>query len=306
MWWSGMAQQGVADLGQLLAGNMKSQISNRDYQHNQNLVLGNIDKDITTHNKFLEGVTPAMADSHNQFRDKTYLADVAAQTVGIKDMAKGLGMSPWELTGQSTGGAPVQGAPPTDPQKGQHTAHLAQLTPIVAAKMANRTALQQTAMQSGTALQQTKMQTDAQKSIAGQATDDGRLAKGQVTLAAAQTKATAAAQALSEATERRTNVGISSDVQKQILDLADMLYKLSPTDTFEFLGQKTTGPAAGKAIANMIQEMNKAGQNAATGKAQANIPGNNVGRLKQAVGDIAKSAYSEGAKFLKNFTGPKQ
>jgi len=139
----------------------QTRVSNRDNQHNQNLLDQNNPRDIARQSKFLEGIAPSQAAAYNTYQDATYGAETGRHVDRVKTMSTSLGMSPWEIVGGSSGAQPapaVQGRSAPD-QQGQ-----AATTSLAIAKMNNQTALAQTAMQ-----------TDSAQKIAAQQTFGGKV-----------------------------------------------------------------------------------------------------------------------------------
>lgn len=192
-------------LGDVSVGKTEGRMSNEDYQFNQDLLDSSAPReaqrtntiaDITTPNEiknrgaFLEGVAGAEANAYNIKQDATFAADTQRGIDRTKAEAAQLGMSPWELKGQS-GASPLQG-PSGTPQQGPRQQSgggefLSTMTPLAIAKMNNQTSLKQTKMQNETALKQTAMQTQSAQGIANQSTNNGELPKAQTAKTAADT-----------------------------------------------------------------------------------------------------------------------
>lgn len=267
----------------------QDRVSNRDFEHAQNLADKGNPREIARQNDYLAGTVGTQAAAYNTYQDSTYGADTDRQADRVKTMASELGMSPWELTGGG-GANPVPSPQMQQPQGDKNSqAFMSQAIPLQIAKMNNQAAIAQT-----------KMQTDTQKQIAAQTSNDGQLAKAQTAqtlaqqiLTDAQTLGVNASTSATEAQERLTSAQTSSTWFKQTLDLADMLLRASPTDTFSFMGQTTTGPAAGKAIMELLNSrslQNTSNDPPNVEGVKARIPANNITRLLRAVGDIAKNA----------------
>lgn len=269
-----LGQAGGSLISDLLGGG--SRVSNSDYQHHQNLADSGNPREIARQNQFLQGVTPTNAQSYNTYQDMTYGADTQRQQERMDTLFPGT--SAWERLG--TGSATPLPSGTVGPQQGKGEAgqFMSTLVPLKTAEMANKTALAQT-----------KMQTDTQLKIAGQATDQGKLPT-------AQTAATQAQEALTELQGQKTIVDTNSAAYKQTYDLAEMLLKLSPTDTFEFMGQKSTGPAAGNAIMKLLEQPSHpvgTGDSKQRSNIYRTIPANNYNRLKAAVGDVARNLMGD-------------
>lgn len=170
---AGSAASLASSMQGLLGG--KSQISNRDYQHNQNLLDSGNPREIKRQGAFLEGLAPSQGAAYNTIQDATYAQDTQRQTDRIQTMGDQLGMSPWEITG-SPGSNPLPSPTGPAPQNNNaqymgnlvqlKTAEMANKTQLAIAQQNNETALQQTAMQTDTAVKTTGMTNDASKWVA--------------------------------------------------------------------------------------------------------------------------------------------
>ena len=122
-------------LGDMTTGKTEGRMSNEDYQFNQDLLDSSAPReakrtntiaDITTPNEiknrgaFLEGVAPAEANAYNTKQDLTYAADTQRDIARTKAQSEQLGMSPWELKGQS-GATPLPSFGGTPAPQRQHS-----------------------------------------------------------------------------------------------------------------------------------------------------------------------------------------
>ena len=153
--------------GQALSGTLagataglfgKSQVSNRDYQHQQNLLDSGNPREIRRQSAFLEGLAPSQGAAYNTIQDATYAQDTQRQTDRIQTMGDQLGMSPWEITG-SPGANPLPS--PTGPAPQNNNAqYMGALTQMAASANQSKTQLKIAAMNNDTALRQTQIQAD--------------------------------------------------------------------------------------------------------------------------------------------------
>lgn len=130
----------IAEAGQFLSGLVSNTGTRMSDEHFR--------EGITRSNLFLEGTTPTNANAYNQYQNMTYGEDTQRQADRIKTMGKELGMSPWELTGNSTNTSPVQSFGESKPQD---TQFLSQQMPLKIAEMQSRTQLANTFLQNQTA-----------------------------------------------------------------------------------------------------------------------------------------------------------
>lgn len=207
----------------------KSQVSNRDYQHQQNLLDSGNPREIARQSQFLEGLAPSQANAYNTIQDATYSEDTARQTERIQSMGEDLGMSPWELTGAS-GAAPLPS--PTGPAAQNNNAqYMGNLTQLRSAQMQNETALRIAAMNNQTQLETTKMQTDTQrygadvgadttKIVANLNTANGKVAITQAELSAQQKMESMAREGLIYDQQRATQNSVYIDTARLLAELA--------------------------------------------------------------------------------------
>lgn len=136
-----------------ITGGFKDRPSWRDLQFMNDAQNRLWPDEIKRQGQFLEGLAPSQAAAHNTFQDATYQAGVDRETAGIKSMAAGLGMSPWELTGQTGSAAPL----PPDAQQAQGgsgatSAFLQGIVPLQIASANNKAMLTAKQMDNQTAL----------------------------------------------------------------------------------------------------------------------------------------------------------
>lgn len=210
-----------------------NRVSNKDYQHYQNLLDSSNPRDIARQGAFLKGLAPAQGEAYNTYQDATYGADTDRQIDRIQNMAGKLGMSPWEIVG-SGGSQPLPSGGPPQNQGPQGAAYLQAVTPVKIAQM-----------QAKTALAQTKMQTDTQLKTTAMQTNNGEQAKAQ-TLATHAQRFLANAQEVGAYTQAR--VAESGALVSQIAAIAQLL----PTDSTDFGFMTRTSKAGWETIARAI------------------------------------------------------
>ena len=193
---------GVSQIAGLL-GMGKDRISNRDYQFYQDLADSGNPREIARQSQFLEGLAPSQAAAHNTFQDATYQQDTQRATDRIQTMGSELGMSPWEIMGQS-GSTPLPTPAAPQNQGGQF---LSQLAPLKIAEINAKTQLATAKLQADTTLEATRMQTetsrygtdvtaDTARTVANIQTANGKVPLSQAELNAAQWFKTTAETAL--------------------------------------------------------------------------------------------------------------
>lgn len=296
-----------ASLISLFTGGLKGRPQWKDLEFMNDATNRLFPDEIKRQGQFLEGLAPSQgkamqtmapyqAGAYNTYQDATYGQDTARQTGRIQEMSKGLGMSPWEMMGtgsQTPMPAPMQSGPQQGQGQNPMGGFLQGLVPLQIAKMQNKTQL-------ATA----KMQTDASKEIAGVNIKPGSTQD-------IQSQATKASQELTEAMRQKTTIEAGSVSLQQVISLADLLLRASPTDSFEFGGQRTTGPAAGRMIMKLLEEISPGLSSSGAGKAASTlskkIPQNDIRRLKSVVDEVAKTAgqiggdiISQGSHFLQS------
>jgi len=174
----------IASMASIFSGGLKSQTSNRDYQHQQNLLDSGNPREIKRQAAFLEGLAPSQGAAYNTIQDATYAQDTQRQTDRIQTMGSELGMSPWEITG-SPGSSPLPS--PTGPAPQNNNAqYLSTLAQMQSSVNQNKTALKIAAMNNDTALKTTAMQTGTQEKVANLQTAMGQLPLTQADLNKAQ------------------------------------------------------------------------------------------------------------------------
>lgn len=314
-------------LPSLTYGKTEGRQSNEDYQFQQDLLdssnprdaarqneFNNLttDTNIANERKFLEGVAPSQAAAHNVFQDATYQAGINRETAGIKSQAEALGMSPWELTGQSTGGGGGAIPPPSSrPQGGRADASpfLSALTPLAVAKMSNQTAIKTAKIQQDTALKTTAMQTQSQQGIASQQTAGGQLPIQQAATAAAQAASAIASAGLAEAQTDTT-------VQKLVIDIIRLAKEVLPQEQMKgeidipgFKGSVNTNTIKGfEQLLGALRTSPTARtgflpkDNEALQKMLATMPRQQFAELSRAITRIAKGA-GQGANSAMDFLG---
>ena len=151
--------QGASDSISKAIFGRQDRISNRDYQFYQDLADSGNPREIRRQGQFLEGLAPSQAAAHNTYQDATYQEDTARATERIQSMGSELGMSPWEIMGQS-GSTPLPTPAAPQNQGGQY---LSQLAPLKIAEINAKTQLATAKLQSDTALKTTEMTTGAAK-----------------------------------------------------------------------------------------------------------------------------------------------
>lgn len=134
----------------------QDRMSNADFQHYQNLADSGNPREIARQGAFLEGIAPSQAAAHNQFQDATYAQDTQRATDRITQMGQDLGMSNWEIMGQS-GSTPLP--TPAAPQN-NNGAFLSGMVPIKTAEIQAETQLKSTALNNLTQLEIAKLQSD--------------------------------------------------------------------------------------------------------------------------------------------------
>lgn len=151
----------IASMATMFSGGLKSQVSNRDYQHQQNLLDSGNPREIRRQANFLQGLAPAQGAAYNTIQDATYAQDTQRQTDRIQTMGDQLGMSPWEITG-SPGSAPLPS--PTGPAPANNNPqYMGALTQMATAANQNKTQLKIAAMNNDTALRQSQIAADTAK-----------------------------------------------------------------------------------------------------------------------------------------------
>lgn len=212
----------IAQAGQFLSGLVSNTGTRMSDEHFR--------EGINRSNLFLEGTTPTNAAMYNQYQDATYGKDSQRQADRIKLMGSELGMSPWELTGNSTNTSPVQSFGEGKPQD---TQFLSQQMPLKIAEM-----------QARTQLANTFLQTQTQKEINEQNTVGGELPRQQRIESAARTVA--------------ANASSERDWQNITLDMARMMLDASPRETMggDIMGLKyqREGRSGMTAVRNFITE----------------------------------------------------
>lgn len=128
-------------------------------------------------------IAPYSAAAYNEYQNLTAGEDARRQTEKIQTMSQGLGMSPWELAGNSGGSVPLPSgdaphASGSSPNQGQNQlgTYLQGVMPLKIAKI-----------QAATQLMQTKMQTDTQLKSSGVTPQKGSVQEQQRLQIAAQT-----------------------------------------------------------------------------------------------------------------------
>lgn len=220
--------------------------------------------------KALETLAPHQAAAHNTFQDQTFLANVDRETAGIKKMSGELGMSPWELTGQSGSAAPL----PSLPQQGStaqgqsRTGEFLQgLVPLQVAKMQNQTQLAATAMNNQTAK-------DIEYIRGG-----GKSEFGGTKLSQAQLDQVKDAAANLRAQTESVNVGTLTNAIMTI-------YNVAPKWTIDFMGNKLTGVEGDKAILSVLASptgFTEDERRKAVEKALQSVPASNHARIRQTI-----------------------
>jgi len=298
-------------------GKTDGRMSNEDYQFNQDLLDSSAPReaartntiaDITTPNEiknrsaFLSGVAPAEADAYNIKQDATFGADTQRGIDRTLAEAKQLGMSPWELKGQS-GASPLQG-PTGSPQQGQRQQSgggefLSTMTPLAIAKMNNQTSLKQTKMQNETALKQTEMQTGMSKYLGDQSTNNGELPRHQTAKTAADT--TLSIMQTSK-TSADTNLSITqaalAENQMWLNSVTTMLQAL-PEINLDFGVFKSKEKDGWRGVLQMLGTADKQNLMQALSKATKSMPKSQFDDLTK---DVIKLAgmFSSGAKGAMN------
>lgn len=284
------AATGLAgSIGSLLG---KSQISNRDYDHAQNLADKGNPREIQRQGAFLEGLAPSQANAYNTYQDQTYTQDTQRQTDRIKSMSSGLGMSPWEITG--SGGA----NPLPSPQQSQGNSSasgqfMSQLIPLKIAKM-----------NANTQLASTKMQTDAQMKVAGVTPQKGSVQEQQRLQAIAQRTLTDSHSVLA---------GAQTDAARNEIFLSNIreLLRTLPDTDISIPGLTMRGKTGADSILQAMKQgaTGYQGNNESIAKAIEGMPKDRWQQMKREIEALAKGArhmadkaVSAGQDFLSNMT----
>jgi len=249
----------IASMAKLL-GLGKDRPSWRDMQFMMDANERLAPRDIALQGQYLEGLAPAQAGAYNTYQDATYGQDTARQTSRIQEMASGLGMSPWEITG-SSGAAPLPSPSFGGSNQGaSKQEYMAQLVPLQIAKMNNETALATTAMQT----MQQKYATDKTTGASIYGTDTAA-ATTRYTVDQTQGLSPKAKAEIEEIQSRidlqvwqKANSIQDLDIKQQNMLLSIMRIALdaSPKDTYSIPGLTTTQPAIWKQIFGVLKNEN--------------------------------------------------
>lgn len=304
-------------------GKTEGRMSNEDYQFNQDLLdssnprdaarqneFNNLttDTNIANERKFLEGVAPSQAAAHNTFQDATYQAGIDRETAGIKSQAAALGMSPWELTGQSTGGGGGAIPPPSPRPQGGRTdgsAFLSTMTPLAVAKMQNQTAIKTAKIQQDTALKTTAMTTQQQDKSTSMQTAGGKLPVQQAATLATQAESAIASAGLARA---QTDIQTQDLVLRLVRLAMEVLPKEQLSGTVDVPGFKGSVNASTiKGFEQLLRALNQS-PTAKTGylpkdaeaarKMLSSMPPQQFAELSRAITRIANTAGKAGNSTL--------
>ena len=298
----------IAALAPIFSGGLKSQTSNRDYQHQQNLLDSGNPREIKRQSAFLEGLAPSQGAAYNTIQDATYAQDTQRQTDRIQTMGSELGMSPWEITG-SPGSSPLPS--PTGPAPQNNNAqYLSSLAQMQASVNQNKTSLKIAAMNNDTALKQTQIQADTQRGIADQATGNGQKPLAEIDLTRDQQKAVQAATRL---TWTQNEVAENDAALRTIAELA----KLAGTYKIQIPGYEASGNNMSRELTALYTLM----QNRDTRVNETDWLKNYISKLPknkfdglandakavakiglEAVGDIGKNIWDMGSSFMSTLT----
>lgn len=231
-----MANTGAQFLGSVLGGSGRT--SHEHFIENETRADWSNTNQIARENEFLSGVTANRAQNYNAYQDQTYGQDTQREIDRTKATAQQLGMSPWELKGQSSGPLVSPGGSDTNNPTSKGSDFLAASVPLKTAEIQARTSLANTAMQSQT-----------QKDIASQQTAGGQGPKNQAALSAAQA-ATEAWRTVSE--QKNARLTELRALREKVNTLKDLLpteqidagpYKRFSTTNWQKLLQSTQDDA---------------------------------------------------------------
>lgn len=304
-------------LSQALFGRT-DRMSNRDFQHYQNLMDSGNPREIARQGDFLTELAPYQVNAHNTFQNGTYLQDIGRQMQGNEQLMPQkarldkdymdtvyAGTSAWERLGSNASPSLQAPASPDSPQAKAPMGgdFLAGIAPLAQTKMQNETAKQVANIQSRTQKEIAKIgqQTEIYKS--DQSTDHGALPRSQTAESAARTLLSGAQRGLTQAQTSKTGAEEHAIQNKQTLDnMAALLASLS-TETID-LGLFTATQKAGyrevlKLFGPQIRDMNGQAQFA---ELLGNLPPDQFGKVKTDLLQIA-GGLIKGSNTLGNVLG---